>query len=62
MRRVVCTAALAALLGVGAAAAQAQEDEGRKLFNALTPSCAICHTMKDAGATGAVARTALPAV
>ena len=54
MRRVVCTAALAALLGLGGAAARAQDDEGRKLFNSLTPSCAICHTLKDAGASGAV--------
>jgi cytochrome c6 len=54
MPRVVCAAALAALLGLGGAAARAQDDEGRKLFNYLTPSCAVCHTLKEAGASGAV--------
>jgi sulfite dehydrogenase len=33
--------------------APAQED-GRKLFTSVTPACALCHTLKDAGATGAV--------
>jgi mono/diheme cytochrome c family protein len=32
---------------------QAQED-GRKLFTSVTPACALCHTLKDAGATGTI--------
>ena len=31
----------------------AQED-GRKLFTSVTPACALCHTLKDAGAVGQV--------
>lgn len=27
---------------------------GKKLFTTATPACAICHTLKDAGAEGAV--------
>ncbi len=46
-------AAMAAALGLGACFAQAQED-GRKLFTTVTPACALCHTLKDAGAEGAV--------
>jgi sulfite dehydrogenase len=41
------------LAALAAAGVQAQED-GRKLFNTVTPACALCHTLKDAGATGAV--------
>lgn len=45
-------AALAALL---ACSAQAQVlEEGRKLFTGVTPACALCHALKDAGAAGAV--------
>jgi cytochrome c6 len=34
---------------------QAQSlDEGRKLFTSVTPACALCHVLKDAGAQGAV--------
>lgn len=47
--RAVLLAPLAAL----AWSAQA-DDEGRKLFTTVTPACALCHTLKDAGATGAV--------
>jgi cytochrome c6 len=36
-----------------AGGSQAQED-GRKLFTGVTPACALCHTLKDAGASGAV--------
>ena len=50
MRRVVPLMLLAA---VAAGAAQAEED-GRKLFTAVTPACALCHRLKDAGASGAV--------
>lgn len=27
---------------------------GKKLFTSVTPACSICHTLKDAGAEGAV--------
>ena len=54
-------AAAAALAFVAAApmsataADDAQMAEGRALFTGgATPPCAICHTLKDAGATGAV--------
>lgn len=30
------------------------EDEGKRLFTTLTPACALCHTLKDAGAQGAI--------
>lgn len=46
-------AALAAGLALLACAAQAQED-GRKLFTTVTPACALCHKLKDAGAVGEV--------
>ena len=29
---------------------------GKKLFSTVTPACALCHTLKDAGAAGAVAQ------
>lgn len=56
---------MAALLGLAAAAApsagpaaesgDAQMAEGRALFlGGTTPACALCHTLKDAGATGSV--------
>ncbi|WP_298209618.1 cytochrome c [Acidovorax sp.] len=32
----------------------AQMALGKKLFTTATPACAICHTLKDAGAEGAV--------
>ena len=54
MRDAIRAAALAALLGCCAAGAHAQEDEGRKLFSSVTPACALCHTLKDAGATGEI--------
>ena len=40
-------------LGMAVLAAQA-DDEGRKLFNGVTPACALCHKLKDAGAAGEV--------
>lgn len=52
MRRVVPLMLLAAV-AVAAGAAQGEED-GRKLFTAVTPACALCHTLKDAGASGSV--------
>ena len=44
---------LVLLAGLAAGAAAAQED-GRKLFTSVTPACALCHALKDAGATGAI--------
>jgi cytochrome c6 len=51
MRRLLIAAV--ALLA-GATGAVAQEDEGRKLFTGVTPACALCHRLKDAGAEGAI--------
>ncbi len=52
-RRGVAAAAFAgALAGTGPSLAA---DEGKALFTGgAVPACAICHTLKDAGATGAV--------
>lgn len=49
-------AALLALLASLACAVHGQgaDDAGRKLFTSVTPACAVCHTLKDAGAEGAV--------
>jgi len=47
-------AAWAVPLGLAALAARGAEDEGRKLFTSVTPACALCHKLKDAGATGEV--------
>ena len=45
----------ACLLVLGLAGPAFAQDEGRKLFNGgVTPSCAICHTLKDAGAAGEI--------
>ena len=57
MRRVVLLAALgfAGASPVPAADDAAQLALGRKLFvETATPPCGICHTLKDAGAVGAV--------
>jgi cytochrome c6 len=49
----VCVALAA--VAVGAASAQGELDEGRRLFTGgVTPACALCHTLKDAEAQGAV--------
>jgi cytochrome c6 len=48
--------AVPALLGAifsAAAPAHAQED-GKKLFTSVTPACALCHRLKDAGAEGQI--------
>lgn len=45
---------LGAALTAAAAHADADVEEGRRLFTSVTPACAVCHTLKDAGATGAV--------
>ena len=45
----------AAALAAFAAAGQDVMVEGRKLFNGgATPACALCHTLKDAGATAEI--------
>jgi cytochrome c6 len=36
-----------------ASPAHAQED-GKKLFTSVTPACALCHRLKDAGAEGQI--------
>ena len=48
--------ALAASLFVGAAhAAGANDDPGKQLFTGgAKPPCALCHTLQDAGAQGAI--------
>jgi cytochrome c6 len=53
-RSLQCIAAAA--LAVASLAAQADEREtGRKLFTSGTaPSCALCHTLRDAQATGEI--------
>ena len=53
MWRIPATVVLAMSLGGLAPSAHADE-EGRKLFTSVTPPCALCHTLKDAGATGQV--------
>ncbi len=30
------------------------DEVGRKLFTSVTPACALCHTLKDAGAKGEI--------
>ena len=45
---------VATLLLSLAAGAHAQDEEGRKLFTSVTPACALCHKLKDAGALGEV--------
>jgi cytochrome c6 len=47
----------ALLLSCGLAAAAGNADQlaiGKKLFTTSVPACAVCHTLKDAGAEGAV--------
>lgn len=53
MRPALWHLTLSAYLAGVALAAHADE-EGRQLFISVVPACALCHTLKDAGATGAV--------
>lgn len=53
MRTALWRATLGAYLA-GAALAVHANEEGRKLFISVVPACALCHTLKDAGATGSV--------
>lgn len=48
MKFLICTAALLAATGALA------DDEGKRLFTTVTPACALCHTLQDAGATGEI--------
>lgn len=48
MKSLICIAALCAATGALA------DEDGKRLFTTVTPACALCHTLKDAGATGAV--------
>lgn len=44
-------------LALAASAAGAQDEQlalGKRLFTQAVPSCAVCHTLKDAGAEGQV--------
>lgn len=57
--RLLRTLAAPALLLATGVAAHAADDAaqmalGKKLFTTATPACAVCHTLKDAGAQGAV--------
>lgn len=61
MRRAACAVALAMGAASVPGAAQGEEagaslrDRGKALFTGgANPACAICHTLEDAGATGAV--------
>jgi cytochrome c6 len=57
MRSAAGLAALLAAVAASSAAAgdAAQIELGRKLFlGGTTPSCAVCHTLKDAGTQGAI--------
>ena len=49
MRIVACLGLALVPMTVSAA-----DPEGRRLFTSVTPSCAVCHKLKDAGAEGAV--------
>ena len=40
--------------GANAADEAAQMALGKKLFSSITPACALCHTLKDAGAEGTI--------
>jgi len=53
MQAVAVRTALAVALAASAAGAYA-DDEGRKLFTSVTPACALCHKLRDAGTQGEV--------
>lgn len=57
MTAILWRAAASALLAAVAWGAQAQNlmDDGKKLFTqTAVPACAVCHTLKHAGATGEI--------
>ncbi|CAM4254764.1 cytochrome c [Comamonas aquatilis] len=45
---------LTAMSGAAQADEAAQLARGKSLFTTATPACALCHTLKDAGAEGAI--------
>lgn len=53
MRRARSTGA-ACLVALGLAGPAFGDDEARRLFKGVVPSCAVCHALKDADAAGAV--------
>ncbi|MDB5840432.1 MAG: cytochrome c [Herminiimonas sp.] len=56
-KRAAAAAAWCVLAGLasGSAQAQAAMEEGKKLFNqTAVPACAVCHTLKHAGAAGEI--------
>ncbi len=53
MKAVAVRAALAVVLASWGGGAFADE-EGRKLFTSVTPACALCHKLRDAGTQGEV--------
>lgn len=54
-RRLAATAATCLLFGFGSAAVAADLSAGKKVFTETAqPSCTICHTLADAGSTGAI--------
>lgn len=56
MKRTLCLGWIGGLLVLGSAqAADAELALGKRLFmTTAVPACALCHTLKDAGAEGAV--------
>ena len=50
----VSSFSFASVAAPGDAADKAQIAQGKKLFSSVAPSCAICHTLADAGAEGEV--------
>ena len=55
--KLACLSALASTVfcaSVFGADQAAQTELDKKLFSTATPACALCHTLKDAGAEGAV--------
>ncbi len=51
----LCALAFSALASTAAHANEAaQMARGKQLFSTATPACAVCHTLKDAGAEGTI--------
>lgn len=54
-RRLVAIAASCLLIGCSAAALAADDSDGKQIFTeTAVPSCTVCHTLADAGSTGAI--------
>ena len=59
LKRILAAPALVLAAGLCGTAAHAGDEAaqmalGKKLFSTTTPACALCHTLKDAGAEGAI--------